>query len=66
MEWIVLKCYKYLQKNHIYDEINMKMEEGYKKLKFNSFYVKKLLDKFIINSTRKDDVYTVILPTIYC
>ena len=66
MEWIALKCYKYLQKNHIYDEISMKMEGGYKNLKYISFYIKKLLDKLIIISTRKDGAYTVILPVIHC
>jgi hypothetical protein len=44
----------------------MKMEEGYKILKYISFYIKKLLDKFIIISTRKDGVYTVIFPNKYC
>jgi len=66
VEWTALKSYKYLQKNHIYDEISMKMEEGYENLKYISVDIKKHLDKFIIISTRKDGVYTVILPVIHC
>ena len=66
MEWTALKCYKYLQKNHIYDEISIKMEEGYKNLKYISFFIKKLLDKFIIISTKKDGVYTLKMSIIHC
>jgi hypothetical protein len=44
----------------------MKMEEGYKNLKYISFYIKKLLDKFIIISTRKHGTDWLKMPIIHC